>query len=889
MKKRFFLFLPLLGMLLGGCSGGINPVTGISLDKTELSIMETESYSLSVSIEPKKATNQIIKWETSNPNIATVSTGGVVTGVSTGTADVKVITEDGGYTATCAVTVTPYVPVITHVTNIALSKQSIKLEPSASETVTYTVFPEDASEKGVTISSSNEEVVTVEDLGNNHFKINAVNEGKAAVLVISKDTPEEGKLVIDGSVAVDVYKEDDPSVIHVSSVGLSSPSASMLPNEDVDVTYTVYPSDATDKSVIVTNSDESVASISHEPSTNTISIHSIKNGTTTITVTANDKPHGKVIKSSIVVNVHDPIPVTGVILSSKSEQLNVGDNCTLIETVLPTDATNKNVTWESSDSSVASVENGVVSAKSIGTANISVVTEDGGFSDTCVVTVSERVCEYVYFTNNKSWDEVYCHYWGSSLGDTTWPGVECEFAYINENDENVYSVVVPDDVSGLIFNNNDNGQQTNNIEGELLNKQAFYCDGDSSPYGVGTWEVKFVTVSYNLEGGTGTAPADHSVYYHAKGMLVNDGSEFTKGDLVFKYWVSNLAEPEDCVKSYIGTDGKTYIDTTSNTVPAGGRIELHAVYGEAPIADGYYIVGNMTDWNIDPTLMMNYDDQKDEYSLAVTLEVDDEFKVLHHDNEDGDSYYGYEVLESGEGSAKDAGQIVAAAVEDKPNMKVSYAGTYTSYFKVSSSTIWIGAIEESHDYKIKVNEDSYELVVNPSNPNEYMTAEAVDLSSGDVLAYFKDEVLQTATPKAIGNNNCFNNEGVTTVCLDLEGKIYVDIEANTIFCAGLDCDKFYLSVNNKPSLLTKNTQSEGNEYMLFGYTFNNNDLIKCVDTNSSNSNAVVFAIKKVDSASISGFSVVNDGIKYSGSSVTADVYVKFIMNDDQIYFGPSNA
>lgn len=580
MKKRFFLFLPLLGMLLGGCSGGINPVTGISLDKTELSIMETESYSLSVTIEPKKATNQIIKWETSNPNIATVSTGGVVTGVSTGTADVKVITEDGGYTATCAVTVTPYVPVITHVTNIALSKQSIKLEPSASETVTYTVFPEDASEKGVTISSSNEEVVTVEDLGNNQFKINAVNEGKAAVYVTSKDIPEDGKPVIDGSVAVDVYKEDDPSVIHVSSVGLSSPSASMLQNEDVDVTYTVYPSDATDKSVTVTNSDDSVASISHEPSTNTISIHSIKKGTTTITVTANDKPHGKVIKSSIVVNVHDPIPVSGVSVSPKEMTLyaDKGETKAIVATVLPADATNKGVTWSSSNPTVAQYIDGEVVALKNGKAVITATTDDGGFTDSCNVTVESTPTKraYIDFEKVQFKENAYIDAYSDGKGGTGWPGTHLDLS----NKIDGTSIILSD---RFVLNRNiyywdvdavyDKAIFTNCVDSEVKDRWngfdlSSYNTFQPTDWGVGPDDETTIS-NYN----------SFDLHFYTVTLIKADTTAFTQYNI--PEWSSNgyTAPANTTGYKWVNEDGKDFVNGTNLT----GNIVLHEV--EIPESD----------------------------------------------------------------------------------------------------------------------------------------------------------------------------------------------------------------------------------------------------------------------------------------------------------------
>ena len=83
------------------------------------------------------------------------------------------------------------------------------------------------------------------------------------------------------------------------------------------------------------------------------------------------------------------ISVTGVTLDKTSETLKIGDKISLIATVKPSNATNKNVTWSSSNSSIASVVNGVVTANKAGSATITATTEDGGFVATCIVTVIE--------------------------------------------------------------------------------------------------------------------------------------------------------------------------------------------------------------------------------------------------------------------------------------------------------------------------------------------------------------------------------------------------------------------------------------------------------------------------------------------------------------------
>lgn len=81
------------------------------------------------------------------------------------------------------------------------------------------------------------------------------------------------------------------------------------------------------------------------------------------------------------------VDVTGVELNETAITLKEGLSTTLVATVNPNDASNKNVTWESSNPAVASVANGVVTAETVGTATITVTTEDGGFTATCAVTV----------------------------------------------------------------------------------------------------------------------------------------------------------------------------------------------------------------------------------------------------------------------------------------------------------------------------------------------------------------------------------------------------------------------------------------------------------------------------------------------------------------------
>lgn len=86
----------------------------------------------------------------------------------------------------------------------------------------------------------------------------------------------------------------------------------------------------------------------------------------------------------------DDVSVTGVSLDKTSAELEVGGTLTLTATVEPANATNKDVTWSSSNVEVATVENGTVKAVAAGTADITVKTADGGKEATCTITVKEK-------------------------------------------------------------------------------------------------------------------------------------------------------------------------------------------------------------------------------------------------------------------------------------------------------------------------------------------------------------------------------------------------------------------------------------------------------------------------------------------------------------------
>ena len=113
------------------------PVTGITLDKTELSLTVGNSGTLTAAVMPDTATNRNVVWESSADEVAAVDENGLVTAVAEGNATITVTTEDGGFTATCEVTVTNYTPPYVPPTGGGSTTETVKNEDgSTTKTVT---------------------------------------------------------------------------------------------------------------------------------------------------------------------------------------------------------------------------------------------------------------------------------------------------------------------------------------------------------------------------------------------------------------------------------------------------------------------------------------------------------------------------------------------------------------------------------------------------------------------------------------------------------------------------------------------------------------------------------------------------------------------------------
>ena len=372
------------GTLTGEPGGKVEyKVTGVTLDKNTLALFPGESDALTATVAPENATDKTVTWSSDNEKVATVN-GGTVTAVAPGTATITATTTDGGFTATCAVTVNP-VPV----TGVTLNQNTLALFTGESATLTATVAPENATDKTVTWTSDNEKVAAVAD-----GKVTAVASGTANITVTTTDGSFAATCAVtvtDKTYTISV----GPGNLDFGTVylGYAQPAA-----QTVTVTSTgnqkVTVALPTATNFIITAGEgfaDGRAVI--EPGKTAAFTVQPKQGLTvgryaeTLTVTCAE---GAKVELPVTFTVN-PVPVTGVTLDKKTLSLFTGDSATLTATVAPENATDKTVTWVSSNPAIVTVDgSGHVKAVAAGTANITVTTTDGNKTAVCAVTVTGR-------------------------------------------------------------------------------------------------------------------------------------------------------------------------------------------------------------------------------------------------------------------------------------------------------------------------------------------------------------------------------------------------------------------------------------------------------------------------------------------------------------------
>lgn len=414
----------------------------VTLNYNSLTVYKGYTKTLKATIQPADATYTNVKWSSSDKNIATVDSNGVVKGIKAGTAYITCKTEKEGYTATCKITVKNP----TKTTGVSFSKSKVTIDDGTSVQLGITVTPSNATSKKVTYTSSNPNIAKVYSNG----KVYGVTPGTVTITVKTQDTGKTAtckvtvKAVNPTSVTLDAksisldcgstrklvatvapsncsyrsvtWKSSNPKAVSVSSNGTvkglkagtsatitcTTKTGQKVATCKVRVKSVAVESVSLDKSSVTLTADKTYrlnATVSPSNATNKEVVWSSANtkvckvssngllvpvsgGTTIVTCTSVDGEY----TAYCVVTVNS-VKVLGVALNKSSLIANKGASFTLLATVVPSNATNPAVTWKSTNTAVATVKNGVVTTVGVGTCEIKVYTVDGNYIATCKLQV----------------------------------------------------------------------------------------------------------------------------------------------------------------------------------------------------------------------------------------------------------------------------------------------------------------------------------------------------------------------------------------------------------------------------------------------------------------------------------------------------------------------
>lgn len=352
-------------------------VTGVSLNTTtlRLKVGETATLTATVSLDAgDTATAATVGWSADVTDVVSgaYGTDGVsitLTAVKTGTATITAAsTADPAKTASCTVTVDP--PAKVDVTSVTINKASTSLEVGASETLTATVKPDDATNKDITWSSDKPSVAAVDRTSG---RVEAVGKGTANITAAADGVDSAPCVVTVTAPAVNVpvekveIKADDGTSVAVGRT--------------LQLRSEVTPANASNKNVAWSSADPTIASVNSDTGV----VTGVKAGGP-VAVTATTEDGNKTASVNITVTA----PASLTVIANRNGPIDTGRS-TLTLSV----STGQPVTWESADPNIATVNaRGQVTGVSPGKVKITATATDGsGATGEYTVEVSGLVIE----------------------------------------------------------------------------------------------------------------------------------------------------------------------------------------------------------------------------------------------------------------------------------------------------------------------------------------------------------------------------------------------------------------------------------------------------------------------------------------------------------------
>lgn len=320
-------------------------VLGLALDKPEKTVIAGKKFKLNPIFTPAEPTNTKVTWKSSNAGVATVDKEGKVVTKKVGMAIIICTSADGGYLASCSVTVKP------GVSALAMDETEIKMLTGKTRKLTVTFTPEHPSSRKLTWKSSNPSVATVNDKG----KVKALKGGSTVITC----TSSVGNVSASCVVSVEQL---------VSYIKLSKDIVNVGLGKTYQLKGTVDSNDVTNKQLKWSSTKNSIATIDKNGN-----ITGKKLGKCTVICRATD---GSKAKAKCTVNVIRQM--TSLSLDKSTIRILVGKSTRIRAIVRPSNASIKKVAWSSTDESIATVDvNGNIYAVAEGVCKIRAKAMDG--------------------------------------------------------------------------------------------------------------------------------------------------------------------------------------------------------------------------------------------------------------------------------------------------------------------------------------------------------------------------------------------------------------------------------------------------------------------------------------------------------------------------------
>lgn len=341
--------------------GSINPIpvpaTSVTLDRNAMIVYVGGTHMPLHATAYPSSTTDVISWESSNENIVKIEEG-LVVGKSEGEA---VITATcGEYSATCTVTVRSM-----SANSVTVNSPQYNIYVGDEFTFTATVYPENL-QGTISWSTSNDNVATINpETG----LLKAISPGVIVVYAQCDDKKGAREITI--------------HAVPATSIAMNKTYLELQTNGTSQLSGTVYPSNATDQTLVWKSSNEAVASVDNSGFVTANGI-----GKATITVSC-----GYLAYNTCEVEVI-PTPANEVILSDSNVSLKASQDQKLDFTVLPETTTDKTVVWTSLNPEIAEVStDGIIKAKTSGVARIQA--KCGDAVSVCTVSVEEILPEEI--------------------------------------------------------------------------------------------------------------------------------------------------------------------------------------------------------------------------------------------------------------------------------------------------------------------------------------------------------------------------------------------------------------------------------------------------------------------------------------------------------------